>query len=209
MKLIKYYSIAVGFIALINLGFYASNNKPISFGTKIAAKEKWENILIGKWEFSIMEKGITEIYNYEGEIEYYEDGTFKRYVTLKTLYSEEPFDENEKISFDPYSIDLIMSGIVTGTWEVSDGQYWKEKIETCNMVPTYCSYDCQERYDTPLDGVPNFRCIDFYPETTMTFGEVEMDEEKKELKQFSKRKISIEGRTITNACKLYSFTKKS
>ncbi len=189
MKMLKIYGLLIGLVAIINMGSYFSESGIALWNVPV---KKRAEALVGRWEFSIKEIYAMETIFYEGEIEYFPDSTYKRYVTCKAFYNDWAYEEEDKNSFNDYNIDLVVVGQVSGTWKAGDGEYWEELPGSCNMLVENCSLDCSQKFGIRVRQKPKISCIGFYPNNKYYYGSFEDEFHQTRLKAFTRKKIFIE-----------------
>ncbi len=198
MKILKIYSLILGGIVLLNMGFYLKNTEIIRFNPRIAPEEKWEEILTTRWRFEVEELHTAENIYYQGEVEFFSDGTFKRYVTYESFYKIDPYHEvgpRNKRSFLPDKPDLVANGSVKGVWEIGNGGFWKETASDCDMMKDYCSRSCEGKdlyYHDAEVNIFSVWCKIFEEGKTFYYGSFEGEDYRSELKKFTKGEIVIE-----------------
>ena len=122
-KLIILFFIVIGAGILLRIPNDFSN----PLGGDIAAIKEWDKIILGKWETKIEIKSkIGKSRNlFEGEVEYFSKGEFKKYVTAK--YYSSRINNNESLFF-------MGGGSVTGTWKTENDGTWVEYVKKCTMT---------------------------------------------------------------------------
>ena len=167
--------------AMLFGGIYvASQKQGFDFGTgKITPASEWSRILPGRWKFKTIMKNPREIWLFEGEAEYFEDGHFNRYVTMKYYFDDyEPDIEDEDLG-------IVAGGSVSGTWEVDTiVGVWNEKIEQCDISNSIIENGCNENYNG---------CSWFNTGSSGHYGKNRRSDIKTEITNFSNRKIEISG----------------
>lgn len=130
MRLIKIYSILTVLVALayISLSFFKDSdykevgNITIEKG-EVAPYEEWADILVGKWRFTGERREPTRIHLFDGEIEYFKDSTFHRFINY-WLY-ETDIVEREVAKTNEF---LAIRGGVNSTGKYTVGYRGNSKV---------------------------------------------------------------------------------
>lgn len=156
------------------------------FGNTILPQEEWADILPGKWAFEVKFNSFKEIYIFEGEMKYFPDGTFNKYVSMKNYYGI----TDKKIVKGTYrNLCIEGGGSYSGTWSVGNGLFWNEIVKKCSMNTTFAGEDCDNAYNI----------CDWFPEKdSISYGTMSDSLSMKQIKVFSKNKIIIEGKKFSN-----------
>lgn len=195
MNFFKFYLIVIILLAILNLGIFLRAEGHLKLISSIAPVEKWEEILTtNKWEFQSTEVYPMETVQYQGIVEYFNNGTFKKNVTCKIYLKEFPFKENSIESTYP---DFITQGAIEGQWEIIDGKFWEEQIKDCGMKKVYCSYKCEERYGNPW----RYICTGKYPKKELNFGTYENERTRMDFLKFTKNKILLHQKSLVDESK--------
>ncbi len=206
MKTMRIYSLIIGIVALFNICFYYLGNGIINLSSKLPSTETINKTLVGRWSFEAKIIKHLEITLYEGEVEYFPDGRFTRYVTRKTFYGHEQFT---KVKTRERNVDLLFGGTVKGTWKVGDGRYWEETVTDCKMQTNYISREGEVENNNRLNNRrSNHACMGFFPKSTTVYGSFENENQWVELKKFTKRRIVIERNIFSQNSKASLFFKR-
>ena len=157
MRLIKIYSILTVLVALAYLGlsfFKDSDNKEVGNISiekgEVAPYEEWADILVGKWRFTGERTEPTRIHLFDGEIEYFKDSTYQRFINY-WLY-ETDIVEREVAKTNEF---LAIRGGVNSTGKftigyVGSSKVWKDWHLKCS---DHISYGDESDLENGLRGV--------------------------------------------------------
>lgn len=149
---------------------------------KIIPKEQWSQTLVGKWEYEYERKNFNEIYFFEGDVEYFADGTFKRHITLSIYQGH--------LSVKKIKEDLIIlgGGTYEGKWAINEDQSWLEETTKCETRTEYVKVNYNDKFDI----------CSFYTDknSKLTYGSYETYDIRSSIATFTNKKILIKGESI-------------
>jgi len=163
--------------------FSSETSKGFSFSKEpqIIPNDKWQNVLVGKWNYYIIKITNDSETNIEGSVEYLSDGRFLRRVTYTS------YNENGDIFFKA-------GGKVKGTWQVNKNQTWSEIIENCVIQKSI--------------GSNGFNTCNAYFNGVNIYGAKESGTSDYEITLFNNSKIEIKAKDLTDGkTDTYSFTR--
>lgn len=149
MNLIKIYAVITFAIVLVFLGlnFVGDSNEESDLKGDVAPMEEWQELLIGKWSFYIEKKNLSNIYLYEGDIQYFADSTFikSQNITMYGLpygetvnYGGKPRKNNECLVLKTGG--TISGGLRISTYNPNNGKprkWWSEWGRICDFKVSY------------------------------------------------------------------------
>lgn len=150
----------------------------------IASVESRLDILIGEWQFKTTIEFEENTRKYEGDVEFKEDGTFKRNIKVS---------EFKRIDFS-IRTTYVGGGFITGNYEIIGDEnnfIWVEKTKVCGLAVSeeYSS----KSYNDIKDLCPMFKLI--------KYGDIE-DRKITKIKTFTRNKILITGANLAEGRKL-------
>jgi hypothetical protein len=198
----KTFSFFLLFAALVGGGLYLTASKFETFKDlaigrgEILPPSEWSGILVGKWKYHRKLTGANYLWVYDGEVEYYSNGQFVRYVTCKYYHGRD-------VVAKPLYLRIVAGGSYSGKWSVDpSAQFFQEDIEDCNVTESRLDSGYEERNI-------NFCETTFAPKGWWKFGDVAFEKSKFELKRFDSEKVVIKGEIFSEGASVeIVFTKE-
>jgi hypothetical protein len=153
---------------------------------KIVAVEDWEKAIIGTWKYNMLLDKVREKQAFEGEIEYKNDGTFIRTVTIFVH-----FTDNGEVEISKGYEEIISGGTVKGKWKVDkENQLLIENSESCTISNSFVASWANKEYDG---------CVYF---AEFVFGNKQTDDWKGELLELSEKNIRAKSKQFSSNANL-------
>ena len=209
MKAFRYYVYSIAALAIINViihTFSHSFASTLPYADEAASgyivpREEWKTLLEGTWKYEVEIVNPVNVVIYEGEIDYREDGTFKRYVDCKIWEFDRPYSQsegNESGRLDNFDMNLLVSGSVSGKWTVSAEDYWFEVVDECNMQLVHLNTGYNSKYNKTSADLLQPTCVGYYPMDTIRYGNFTNGIVEKEVRTFTQDQIVLSGRIWNN-----------
>ena len=155
------------------------------------AVENWEKVIVGTWKYNMLLDKAREKQVFEGEIEYKNDGTFTRTVTIFVH-----FTDNGEVTISKGWEKIISGGTIKGKWKVYDNKLLVEDLELCTISNSFLASDANKKYD----GCAYF--LEF------TLGDKQTDDWKGELLEFSEKSMRAQSKQFSSGALItYEATK--
>lgn len=161
---------------------------------KIEAIENWEKAIIGTWKYNMLEDKVREKQAFEGEVEYKNDSTYVRTVTIFV-----DFAEYGEVKMTKGYEKIIAGGTVKGKWAIDkENKLLIEHSEKCTISNSFVASGANNEYNG---------CAWF--DGKLTFGNRQTDDWKGELLELSGKSIRAKSKQFSsNATVTYEATKQ-
>lgn len=187
--------------SVIGACYYLVCNKPDDEGfnihsffgfsndTGILPVSEWQENLVGRWQFEMVEKGTKIIFQTVGENFYKENGEFTNYYSVK-IYEWNNNYTNDAPIIDPRCLRATMGGSFSGIWEMDTlKRCWREYVNTTLLGNNPVIDPGYEEY---------IKIVWFDKNDTLIRGEVESNFTKIHTKIFSHNSVLFEGKDYSD-----------
>jgi len=174
----------LGICFILSLILSMCTEQELSIGL-IAPVQSRADILIGKWQFNTTIEFKEYTREYEGDVEFKENGTFKRNIKAS---------ESERLEFSE-RVEYLGGGFIKGNYDIivdKDDFSWVEKTTECGLAVDE-EYASTNYYGGIKDLCPIFKKI--------KYGNVE-DQKIVKIVVFTRNKILITGENLVAGSKL-------